>query len=78
MANIMLPASWSPQAISSAGQASLDTYNTLVVFASVLSVGTTGGTISFLRLSAQVYLSMEEIQWLANMLPKLVLQYQHK
>ena len=78
MANIMLPASWSPQAIASAGQALLDTYNTMVVLASVLSGGTTGDTISFLRLSAQVYLSMEEIQWLADMLPKLVLQYQHK
>jgi len=75
MTNLMLPPDWSSAAISYASSTLLSEYNAMVVFAAVLSEGTQGTPINFLRLSAQVYVSMDDVRWLAEVVPKLVAEY---
>ena len=76
MANIVLP--WTdPAAVSYVASALLSEYNSMVVFASVLPTqgASSSAAIQFIRLSAQVYVSMDDVRWLADTVPVLFEQY---
>jgi hypothetical protein len=51
----------------------LSDYNTFLVAASVVS--NQGNINYYCRLSAQVYLEMEDVKWLEVMVPKLLNEY---
>lgn len=72
MSNVILPSS-NGDAINYMVSTLLSDYNTFLVAASV--VDSQGNIIYYSRLSAQVYLEMEDIKWLAVMVPRLINQY---